>query len=117
MRTSTSRALWIAALLPLGACGRNAPVEKYAFVTRLGHDTIAVENVTRAGNRVTTDAVDRFPRVRQRHTEITLAPDGGIQHLVMDIATPSEPENQRNRHVVADVDKDSIIMTKRDGAS
>ena len=99
------------------ACVRESPAERYAFVTRLGHDTIAVENVTRAGDKVTSDAVDRFPRVRQRHTEITLSPDGGIQHLVMDIVTPSEPEKQRTRHVVADVDKDSIIMTKRDGAS
>ena len=104
-------------MLAVAACGRETPVERYAFVTRLGRDTIAVENVTRAGNKVTSDAVDRFPRVRQRHTEITLAPDGGVQHLTMDIVTPSEPEKQRNRYVVADVDKDSIIMTKRDGAS
>jgi hypothetical protein len=101
----------------LAGCRSTAPAKRYAFITRLGNDTIAVENVTRAGDHVTTDAVDRFPRVRQRHTEITLAPDGGIQHLVMDIVTPSEPEKQRTRHVVADVNKDSIIMTKRDGAS
>ena len=44
--------------------------------------------------------------------EITLGPDGGIQHLVMDITTPSEPENQRERHVVADVTKDSVIMVE-----
>jgi hypothetical protein len=130
MRTSVRRAVSIAEptalvalafalalALALGACSAAPAPERYAFVTRLGHDTIAVENVARAGNKITTDGVDRFPRVRQRHTEITLAPDGGIQHLVMDIVTPSEPEKQRRRHVVADVDKDSIIMTKRDGAS
>src|SRR5262249_41090634 len=41
--------------------------------------------------------------------------DGGIQHLVMDITTPSEPTDERERHIVADVNRDSVIMTKRDG--
>src|SRR3569833_1569727 len=117
MRTAFGLSIAAGLMLAVAACGRETPVERYAFVTRLGRDTIAVENVTRAGNTVTSDAVDRFPRVRQRHTEITLGPDGGVQHLTMDIVTPSEPEKQRNRHVVADGDKDSIIMTKRDGAS
>ena len=117
-RRSTSLvALTVLAASVLSGCNTGSPNKRYAFITRLGNDTIAVENVTRAANTVTSDAVDRFPRVRQRHTEITLAPDGGIQHLTMDIVTPSEPEKQRNRHVVADVNKDSIIMTKRDGAS
>lgn len=104
-------------LLVLGcvACS-NEPTERYGFIARLGHDTISLESVTRRGNTLTSDEVDRFPRVRRRHTEITLAPDGGIKRLVMDIETPSEPENQRKRHIVADVTKDSVIMTKRDGA-
>ena len=89
----------------------------YAFVTRLGNDTIAVENVWRSGNKVTSHEVDRFPRVHERRTEITLATDGGIQHLAMEIVTPSAPEKQRTLHVVADVNKDSIIMTKRDDSS
>jgi hypothetical protein len=33
----------------------------------------------------------------------------------MDIETPSEPENQRHRRVVADVTTDSVLYTKRDG--
>jgi hypothetical protein len=104
-------------LLLLGcvACSRE-PTERYGFIARLGSDTIALERVTRRGNTLTSDEVDRFPRVRRRHTEITLAPDGGVERLVMDIETPSEPENQRQRHIVADVTDDSVIMTKRDGA-
>ncbi|HEX4682923.1 MAG TPA: DUF2911 domain-containing protein [Gemmatimonadaceae bacterium] len=105
----------ILACLSLAACARNQPAEHYGFIARLGQDTISLENVTRHGNTLTSDAVDRFPRVRQRHTEMSLAPDGGIRHLVMDITTPSEPENERERHVVADVTGDSVIMTKRDG--
>jgi hypothetical protein len=105
---------FIFAALAATACGPGQSAEQYAFITRLGRDTIAVENVTRRGNTLTSDAVDRFPRVRQRHTEILVGPEGGIQHLVMDVVTPSEPETQRERHIVADVTKDSVLMVKRD---
>ena len=104
-------------VLVLAACSpgeSSGPVERYGFVTRLGRDTIAVESVSRQGNTVTSDAVDRFPRVRQRHTVITLRPDGGIQGLVMDIRTPSEPAEQRERHVMAEVTSDSVRISKRD---
>jgi hypothetical protein len=99
----------------LAGCARSEPAERYGFVALLGRDTISVESVMRSGNTITSEEVDRFPRVRQRHTEIVLRDDGGIQHLAMDITTPSEPENQRVRHVVADVTKDSVHLTKRDG--
>ena len=99
----------------LAGCARSEPAERYGFVALLGRDTISVESVTRRGNTLTSDEVDRFPRVRQRHTEIVLRDDGGIQHLAMDITTPSEPENQRVRHVVAGVTKDSVHLIKRDG--
>ena len=103
----------IAVALALAAC-RPQPEERYGFITRLGHDTISVESVTRRGNRVTSDEADRFPRVRRRHTEIELAPNGGIRHLVMDIVTPSEPPKQRTRRVTVNVTRDSVHITKRD---
>jgi hypothetical protein len=108
---------FVLAALALLACGSPsaAPTERYGFVTRLGRDTVSVESVTRRGNTITSDAVDRFPRVRRRHTEIELRPDGGIRRLVMDIHTPSEPAEQRERHVVADVTSDSVHLSKRDG--
>ncbi len=109
-------ALAISSVAAIG-CQSNSPTEHHAFVTTLGNDTIAVENVWHSGNKVTTHEVDRFPRVHERRTEITLAPDGGIQHLAMEIVTPSAPEKQRTLHVVADVNKDSIIMTKRDDST
>jgi hypothetical protein len=74
---------FIAAGLALAACRPSQPEEHYGFITRLGRDTIAVERVTRQGNRVTSDEADRFPRVRQRHTQIELGPKGGIRRLVM----------------------------------
>jgi Protein of unknown function (DUF2911) len=103
------------AALALLACTPGARTERYGFITRLGSDTVAVESVTRRGNTVTSDAVDRFPRVRRRHTEIELRPDGGIAHLVMDVHTPSEPVAERERHVVVDVTADSVHVSKRDG--
>ena len=105
---------FIVAGLALAACRPSEPPERYGFVARLGRDTVSVESVTRRGNQVTSDEVDRFPRVRQRHTEIELAPDGGIRRLVMDIVTPSEPATQRHRRVTVDVTRDSVHVTKRD---
>jgi hypothetical protein len=107
---------FIVAGLALTACQANQPTERYGFIARLGRDTVSVESVTRHGNKLTSDEVDRFPRVRQRHTEIELAPDGGIRHLVMDIVTPSEPANQRQRRVTVNVTRDSVHITKRDSS-
>lgn len=102
-------------VLALATASCSSPKEEhYGFVATLGTDTVSVERVTRTGNTLVSDEVDRFPRVRQRHTEITLRPDGGIQHLAMDITTPSEPPAQRLRHVVADVSNDSVHITKTD---
>jgi len=105
----------VAALLLL-ACGPRGPVQRYGFITRLGLDTLSVESVTRQGNTETSDGVDRFPRVRVRHTEVELNPDGGVRHLVMQIYTPSEPANEQQRVVVADVTSDSVRVTKKDRA-
>ena len=102
--------------LAVASCGPSQPAEHFGFITRLGNDTISVENVVRRGDTLTIDGVDRFPRVRQRHANITLTPDGSIRRLVMDITTPSEPANERVRHIVADVTRDSVLMTKRDSA-
>ena len=90
--------------------------EQYGFIARLGNDTVSVESITRRGDKVVVDGVDRFPRVRRRHTEIELGPGSTIRHLVMDITTPSEPANQRERHVTADVTADSVHILQTDKA-
>jgi hypothetical protein len=100
--------------LVVTACGSSAPPERYGFVALLGRDTVSLEAVTRTGNALVSDEVDRFPSVRRRHTRITLSADGSIRHLEMDIRTPSEPPPQRERHVVADVTRDSVTVSKRD---
>ena len=105
--------LFLCAMASAFSC--NTPAAKsYGFLTMLGHDTISVESITRKGNTLTSDEVDRFPRVHIRHTVVDLNDDGGIRHLVMDIYTPSEPSGQRNREVVADVANNSVHLTKTD---
>jgi hypothetical protein len=111
---TASAAIWAGATLLLVGCGSAQPVERYGFIARLGNDTVSVESVARHGNTETSDEVDRFPRVRVRHTEIELGADGGIGHLAMQIYTPSEPAKQRNRRVVVDVTKDSVHISKKD---
>lgn len=98
------------------ACHPAGVEEKYGFVARLGNDTVSVESITRTNDKVVVDGVDRFPRVRRRHTEIELGPGSTIRHLVMDIHTPSETENQRERHVTADVTRDSVHILQSDKA-
>ena len=107
--------LALAALALIG-CRNSEPERRYGFLARLGRDTISVESISRRGNKVVIDGVDRFPRVRRRHTEIELGPGSTIRRLVMDIHTPSEPENQRDRHVTADVTADSVHILQTDDA-
>lgn len=115
-RSFHSLPLFLFAALALVACGPSGPEQRYGFLTRLGNDTISVESITRRGDKVVVDGVDRFPRVNRRHTEIELGPGSTIRHLVMDINTPSEPANQRKRHVTADVTADSVHLVKEDDA-
>src|SRR3954463_13724711 len=107
--------LLVAALVFI-ACRSGGPEQRYGFVARLGNDTISVESITRRGNTVVVDGVDRFPRVRRRHTEIELGAGSTIRRLVMDIHTPSEPANQRESHVTADVTADSVHILQTDDA-
>lgn len=107
---------FILAALAEIACGPAEPEQRYGFIARLGNDTVSVESITRRGNNVVVDGVDRFPRVRRRHTEIELGPGSTIRHLETDINTPSEPANQRERRVTADVTADSVHIVKKDDA-
>ncbi|MGH7655291.1 MAG: DUF2911 domain-containing protein [Gemmatimonadaceae bacterium] len=107
--------IWI---LVLGAAACSAgPSEHYGFVTVLGRDTVAVERITRASDSFVSDEVDQWPAVRIRHTEMALAPDGTIRHMVMDVRTPnaSTPAAQARR-VTADMTHDSVRISIRDSS-
>ncbi|MEP6765045.1 MAG: DUF2911 domain-containing protein [Gemmatimonadaceae bacterium] len=111
MKSSFQVALLV---LAFAACTPAPPPVHYGFLAKLGNDTVSIESVSRSGNTVVSDEVDRFPRVRTRHTVITLDSTGAIRNLVMDIETPSEPANERNRHVTAEVTNDTVHLTKKD---
>src|SRR5580704_3144751 len=105
--------LFLGAAVSLFSCQPSAE-KSYGFLTTLGRDTISIESISRQGNTLTSDEVDRFPRVRIRHSVVDLNDDGSIRHLVMDIHTPSEPTGQRDRKVVADVADNKVHLSKTD---
>lgn len=104
---------FLSAVVWLFSC-HTSPAKRYGFLTMLGDDTISVESVSRQDNTLTSDEVDRFPRVQVRHTVVNLNDEGSIRHLVMDIHTPSEPPAQRDRKVVADVANNRVHLSKTD---
>jgi len=106
----------VLATLVLAGCRAAPPAEHYGFVAKLGNDTVSVESVTRSGNTLTSDETDRFPMVRQRHTVITLRPDGGVERLESDVHAPGDSAAHRDRHIVAEVKNDTVHLTKRDSA-
>jgi len=109
----TAICLFFSVVVSLLSC--TAPtVKRYGFLTMLGNDTISIEGITRQGNTLTSDEVDRFPTVRIRHTVVNLNDDGSIRHLVMNIYTPSEPSGQRNRKVDAGVANNKVHLSKTD---
>lgn len=109
--------LHIVCVLAVCACGDAAPAEQYGFVALLGRDTVSVERITRSATRLVTDGVDRFPYVRQRHTEFDLSPDGRIRRMVMDVRTPSgATPAERGRRITADISNDGVRISVRDSA-
>jgi hypothetical protein len=111
------RLLPIAAALAALACGSATPPERYGFVALLGHDTVSVERIARTPTRLVTEGVDRWPFVRQRHTEFDLAPDGTIRRMVMDVRTPNgRSPAERGRRVTADFSDDAVAITVRDSS-
>jgi hypothetical protein len=104
-------------LLPLLllACSNATPPERYGFVATLGNDTVSVERIARSPTRLVTDGVDRWPFLRRRHTELDLAPDGTIRHMVMDVRTPNGPTpRERGRRVTADFSRNAVTVSVRD---
>jgi hypothetical protein len=111
-----------AVLLLLAACATDAiehsgPVEQYAFVTTLGNDTVAVENVSRSDGALIADGVDKWPFVRLRHTAMAIGEDGRLTRMEMDIRTPSgKTPAERWRKVSARFSDDSVFVTIVDSA-
>jgi hypothetical protein len=110
------RGIVLALVVAAAACS-GARGERYGFVTVLGRDTVAVERIVRAPGSFTSDEVDQWPAVRLRHTEMKLAPDGTIRHMVMDVRTPNaSTPARRARRVTADLTNDSVRISIRDSS-
>jgi hypothetical protein len=104
----------ICVFLIAGLSCRHFTEKSYGFLTMLGRDTISIESVSRQGNTLTSDEVDRFPIVRLRHTLAELNDDGSIRHLEMNVHTASEPSGQRDRKIIADVAGNKVHLSKTD---
>ena len=108
---------WQLFVLLLLACNASRPPERYGFVAVLGNDTVSAERISRSPTRLVTDGVDRWPFVRRRHTEVDLAADGRIRHMVMDVRTPNgRTPKERGRRITADVSKDGVRISVRDSS-
>ena len=115
-RPSPLPRLCLALPLLLAGCGSAPPLERYGFLALLGRDTLSVESITRYQGRIVSDEVDRFPEVRRRHTELTLASDGSLRHMDMHVLTPSAPAVSRDRRIVADITRDKVRVALTDGS-
>lgn len=106
----------VACCLLVSACNKTPPTERYGFIARLGQDTISVESVARYPDRFVSEEVDRFPEVKRRHTEVTLATDGSPRHMDMKVSIPSADSKSRERRIVADFHPDTVRVTLTDGS-
>jgi len=77
------------AFLPATLAGQGRS-ERAAFVSRLGDDTLSVEQFTRTGNRLEVDVAARVPRARRIHFVATLNPDQTVARLQVN-AQPATP--------------------------
>jgi hypothetical protein len=56
-----------------------------AFITRLGTDTVAIEQYTRSGDKLVGDLLMRNPRARVIHYVADLAPNGMIKAMTVNV--------------------------------
>jgi hypothetical protein len=88
-----------------------------AFVTRLGNDTVALEQYTRTATQLRGEYVIRTPRSLHRIYTFDLNPDGSIRHLEIvthNIGGGPGPMETKNS---ADFSGDTVIMVSPRGDS
>jgi hypothetical protein len=100
----------LAALVAMQAAITPATDDRSSFITMLGRDTVAVESVVRAGNRVTGDIVVRIPSTVRLHYDVELRPDGSVARSTLD-TDPMGAKTIPAKHVVLDFDADSVHAT------
>jgi DUF2911 family protein len=88
-----------------------------AFITRLGNDTVTLEQYTRTATRLRGEYVIRTPRSLHRIYTFDLNPDGSIRHVEIvthNIGGGPGPMETRNS---ADFSGDSVVMVSPRGDS
>jgi hypothetical protein len=98
------------AFLPATLTAQGRP-ERAGFISRLGNDTLAVEQFTRTSTRLEADLAARVPRTRRIHFVATLNPDQTVARVQVDVQ-PSVPAPDTPAFT-ADMafGKDSAIVT------
>jgi hypothetical protein len=84
--------------------------DKGSFVTTLGRDTVVVESVTRAGNRVTGDILVRVPATVRLRYQVELRADGSVARSTYE-SDPIGAKNMVSRRMTLDFDGDSVRAT------
>jgi hypothetical protein len=84
--------------------------DKGSFVTTLGRDTVAIESVAGAGNRITGDILVRVPATVRLHYQVGLRPDGSVARSTYD-ADPIGAKNMAGRRLTLDFEGDSVRAT------
>lgn len=109
----------LVAVAALGAYRSGAPIQDTgAFVTRLGADTLVVEQFTRTATRVDAEVVLRTPQTRLLRYTLDMTEAGS---LVRFEATTHDPlmamEASPLRRQVVTLEGDSLIVTTESGES
>lgn len=102
--------LTLLAFLPATLLAQGRP-EQGGFVTRLGNDTLSVEQFSRTASRLEADVVARVPRTRRLHFVATLNPDQTVTRLQVTVqpAVPGPDAPAFTADMV--FRKDSVIST------
>ena len=85
--------------------------EKAAFITRLGSDTLSVEQFSRTSSRLESDVAARVPRARRLHFVVALNPDHTVSRLQVTVqpAVPAPDAPAFTGDMV--FGKDTVTMT------
>lgn len=99
--------------LLVGGCQRDGGESVY--VERLGNDTLAIEVYTRTESTIDGQLLTRTPVTRVAHYVATLAPDGQITRLEVDVSTPdANPDGPPSQRVVTTIAGDSAVMVRQE---
>ena len=102
------------AVLASASCAEERS-ETWGFVATLGNDTTSVERITRAGDRIVSDAVGRSPLVVRRRWEATLAPDGSVRRWSMDTHVANAPPGESDLHHELELQDGAIRLVRQTG--